>query len=707
MRGNILGVIFEMDDIKSFLRKNNIFFSRLGFCYDPPILNEKGKPLVFSEDFDKYLNYHRDMYNAGIKIHTCIVHSGWIGVDKYDYSVADRSFESIFSIADDIMFIPRVKLNVPIDWCKENPRDVCVYYGGPRTEEKIKELVGTLRQDYLGYDSKNGYYQAGEFDDPRPNVEGLISLQSLSSEKWLKDATRTLEKFIEHFESMEYADRIICYQVSFGPCGENMHWGRQSHRYGDYGIQNLRNFYKYGIEKYGAVDILKKVWGEQHVKDDTIDLPSPGERYDTDGSAIDFFRGNSIERISEDYDYFLSDVIANAINCFGGVVKKMTNKGTGFFYGYFMYMWNSAYGGHLALDKVLASDNVDFLAAPMAYYRRVAGEPSADMCPAQSVNLSKVWIEEVDCRTNLSRTKLDLLENMFANTFEESFYVFWRNICKNLQNGSGLWWMDLGGGWFNAPEIWAEIAKTNAFAERVNAKKGKSLSDVLIVVDEKCMYKMKESQELCFAFMLDIVCETHCSGVLADTYRLSDLKKIDISQYKLIIFAYDFNLSKEFLDELNIADDVTVMFCYAAGINADGKFNIDNIKKLTGFCVEETFKHSDFSFPMFKTKGGKDIEYSENDGKKYIMDLRPYITATELREIARKAGCRVYTDFDCILYGDSRFLGVFRKEKTKGRLNLFNKRKIENVLTGERFSENYVDLDFENDNRAIFYFEDV
>ena len=41
---------------KEYLRNNPVFWSRLGFCYDPPLKNEQGKPLVFTENFEKYIS---------------------------------------------------------------------------------------------------------------------------------------------------------------------------------------------------------------------------------------------------------------------------------------------------------------------------------------------------------------------------------------------------------------------------------------------------------------------------------------------------------------------------------------------------------------------------------------------------------------------------------------------------------------------------
>ena len=169
-------------DINS-LKNSPVFWSRLGFTYDPPVKNREGKPFAFSEDFSEQIKFHRDFLKAGVKIHTCILHLGWMGVNQFDYTLTDKVLEAIFSAGDDLLFIPRIKLNVPVDWCMENPEDVFVYYGGPTDIEGIRSLVGTDKHDYLGYESAEGYYMSGDSVEKRPNVGGLIARQSFSSRK--------------------------------------------------------------------------------------------------------------------------------------------------------------------------------------------------------------------------------------------------------------------------------------------------------------------------------------------------------------------------------------------------------------------------------------------------------------------------------------------------------------------------------------------
>lgn len=714
---------------KDFLQENPTFFSRLGFCYDPPLLDENGEPVVFSKNFQKTAKYHKDMLDAGVRLHTCIVHAGWVGykngVNQYDYSLTDKTLDSLAGIGEEAYILPRIKLNVPIDWCMENPEDVFVYYEGPRTVEGIQSLVGTLRQDYLGYESPKGYYQAQEYEDKRPNVNSLIARQSISSKKWLEDAGKALEDFIAHLKTKSYYDRIVGIHVCFGPSGESMHWGRDSNHYGDYGIRNLQNFYDFGLKKYNDRETLAEKWCQADVAPNCVEVPSPEVRYSSFDNIQTFFRGDKQDIICRDFDEFLSKSVTDAIDYFGGIVKRETHKKlVGVFYGYFVYMFNSSYGGHLDMDGVFNSKNVDFLAAPKPYYRMLSGEPSGDMTAAASVNLNKIWMEELDFRTNLIQ---DANEQGWAtSTFQQTFYVFWRNVCKNLSQGSGFWWMDLGGGWFDSPIIHKEISRTNDFLSKVGTK-GASVADVLIVVDEKSMYGMRLSNSIGRAFMEDFICETRCSGVLCDVYRLSDINKIDLSRYKLVIFAFTFDLSKQMLETLPFREDATFMFNYCAGVRGDGTVSLQNTEKLTGFQLEEYAMQEkaaarrsvvgtedyvmgcaskSYDFPTLSIAGTQDKTVRKNvAGRMHVMNVQPYLSAKTIAEIASQAGCHMYSQ-GRILYGNDRFLGVFAIDESDAKV-CFNKEKTGYAyFSGKRFKGKEVDLHLKKDEYEIFIFEE-
>ncbi len=243
------------------LRNHSVFWSKLGFCYDPPRLGKDGKPIVFFDNWEQVKKYHRDFYNAGIRLHTSILFTGWTGVNQYDYELTDKVLNTIFSCGENLLYIPRIKLNVPLEWERENPEELCVYYCGPREKEAIRALVGTPKHDLLGYQSPRGYYTAGGWQDDRPNVGGVIGNQSFSSQKWLRDAGEALRRLIRRIEDGPYGNRVPAYHIAYGASGESCLWGRCNvHDNADYGITNRKAFFDWGMKKYGSLEALRKAW---------------------------------------------------------------------------------------------------------------------------------------------------------------------------------------------------------------------------------------------------------------------------------------------------------------------------------------------------------------------------------------------------------------------------------------------------------------
>ena len=705
-------------NVIELLKNNSVFWSKLGFCYDPPRLDENGKPIVFFEDFERFAKYHKDFSQAGIKIHTSILFSGWVGVGKYDYELTDKVLNTLFKSNPDVYYIPRIKLNVPLDWGKENPEDVFVYYGGPENAEEIRQAVGTSKHDYLGYDSPIGYYTAGDWDDDRPNVGGVISNQSFSSQKWLKDAGEALSRIIRHLEEGPYSDKILAYHIAYGSSGETCLWGRCSRRFGDYGIANRKAFFDWGMAKYGSLDVLKKVWKQANLTRNNATPPSPQRRQPVNPSIRDFFRAD--EQICVDYDRFMSDVNVNAIEHFAKIIKQSTDKLVGCFYAYFLESDNAAYTGWLEIERVLNSPYVDFLAAPKSYYRNAPGEPGGEIGPAQSVNRKKIWMDELDIRTHLCVTGEKQCEDM-----AETRTYMWREFSKNMAHGSNFWWMDLGNGWFDSPEILREVGIIEKNAACIRRKPNESVAEILLVIDEEAMYHTVNSISFHWTLMRDMVRNTALCGMPTDLYRLNDLETLDLTQYKLIIFLNIFKLLPEQWQRINerIAPQTTLFWNYAPGV-LKPKFSLANIAATTGMKVKERQK-SDLAIKLITEPDSlltntkdmclneseyiKDIDYpvleiapdeslrvlaryedgaiavasGEHNNHKIVYSVLPFFQPEHINCIANFAGCHHYAPLNCTVYADKRFISVFPKvDMQDEKIELKNEVFLKSAITG-------------------------
>ncbi|MEE1223742.1 MAG: hypothetical protein UH081_00615 [Clostridia bacterium] len=681
--------------MKSFdyLRETPFFWSRLGFCYDPPRYDENHNQIIFSKNYSKYRRFHKDFENAGVKYHTTILHSGWVDDNTYDYRLTDETLDAVLGSNPDILYMPRVKLNAPVGWCKNHPDDIFVYEGFEDTPQRLSELCGSDKHDWFGFNS-NGYSVNGgdgSFKDDRKNIDGIIGLQSFSSPQWLSDACKALEKLIMHINNLKYANQIIGYHVAYGMCGETALWGgwrpRSEKKRGDFGVTNRKMFINFGLEKYGDEKTLLSKWGFGSI--DEITVPSLTVRDTKKNSLRELFYDSNKNLICLDYNEFVSSSNAYACEMLCKTVKDATNgnAAAGIFYGY-MYMPQAAYSGHLDIEKVITSPYIDFLASPKAYFRTLAGDPGGEQCPSYSINKKAVWLDEIDNWTHLD-TRPERAKNFF-----ETRTLILREGVKNLACNQGFWWMDLGEGWYDMPEIMELISDLSEVQKQINKKEHKSISEILLVVDESSLKAMSASYGLTGGLMYNLQSELKLCGAPVDTLRMCDLYDCDLSQYKMIVFANAFNVDEKLRELLkNNAHGKTYVWHYAAGI-LNPEFSYDNVKEITGFSVKEfehTFKNEEFGykikqynffpvpeleldFPLIEiTDCSEDDIVSrypngkilcaqmKKDNGKSILCTFPSLTASDFRALAVDAGCTMLAPINCTVYADNRIIGIFPK----------------------------------------------
>ena len=693
------------------IKDNSAFWSRLGWAYNPPRLDENGKTVMLVQDDSPERRFHRDFKNAGVKIHSTILFSGWVAPGKYDYSATDETLEKLFGGAGaDILYIPRIKLDPPPAWCAENPEDTTVYYPGGLSKEEIAELACTPAHDWSGMEWPKGYNAYGnprDRVDDRPNVRGLIGLQSFSSEKWLRDAGEALRRLIRRIEGGKYAKNVIAYHIAYGQTGETAFWRaweKNDYRFGDYGINNLRAFYDWGIKKYGSRDALAKAWKQPDISRENVKLPTPMRRELHWKSHADFFRASEEDKICIDYEKFCGETNVRAIDYFSKIVKEESGKAAGAFYGYYLYVPRAAYNGHVEFDALLKSPNVDFLASPKGYRNVAPGESGMEQTPPMSINLDKIFIDELDVRTHLSLWP-------DAKNMEGTRTMLWREFAKCMQSRSGFWWMDLHGGWFDSPEIMREIEKIEAAAKQIRAKPPKRTAEVLIVSDNESFLYSKPSWQLHRDLVVDTISRIRMAGAPADHYRLADLGRIDLSGYKAAVFINCVRITDERWAEISprLRPDATLVWHHAPAVWGE-KYDPARGEKITGFKLAErktrkveTVEFADGSgkklskdfsapsshnplekpYPTFSAdpSNGAEVLAKYSDGSAAFAKLRrggrdsyfvslPVLDSGSYRRIFDAAGIASPAPAGCAVYADSRLCGIFPKDAVKFKLPL-------------------------------------
>ena len=663
------------------LTTNSVFFTKLGFTYDPPRFDSNGELIRFY-DTEKMLHYHREMFAHGVKLHSSIMFSGWIGDGKFDYTETDRVLAAFASLGDGVRYLPRVKFNAPLDWGKNHPEELCVYSDGPRDREGIRELAGGLRQDILGYDG-GGYYAIG-FRDDRPNRNGVIANQSFSSEVWRRDAIDALTRLIRHVQDSPWHDMIIGWHIAYGNCGETALWGsfnQVMNHTGDFGISHRMAFFDWGMQRYGDLKTLREAWQLPELTRENVMPPPPSLRQGDTRNATEFFRTSADTQICIDYDRFLCEKDAESLAMLCHAAKDADSKPVGGFYGYYMTLHRAAYAGHCAYDTALSSPGIDFLCAPAGYYRRGVGEPGGEQVCAQSICRHKLFLDELDLRTHLSQ------EESRAANWAGTRYLFWREFAKSMMYHSNFWWMDLGGGWFDSPQIVDEIGRLEALALQLRAQKTrKYVADVLVLSSDEAYFYHRPCATLQHDLMNEALAELQLCSVTIDHYRVADLHDLPLKNYKLVVVLNDFavNSNTAALLEQGLSDGVPVLWLYASGALSGmtpSGLKLKPYDPPEQFTIkfaqlpERTFRRDEHCYPMF----GIDVPSSANanilatysDGTPAVVECKnahhrsviyaatPLLGKTEFREIIRRARIKPKCEGFAACYGDDRFLGIF------------------------------------------------
>jgi hypothetical protein len=686
------------------------FWSRLGFFPDPPGFSSEKVDLNESE---RFLKFHSQMYKSGIKWHTSILPSGWIGDNLYDYNETDDILDLLFSACPDICYIPRIKLNAPLGWQQKYPEELCVYYGGPENASEIIKLIGSDKHDILGFDSPSGQYGG---KDNRPNVGGLISNQSFASRKWLEAAEDTLRRLIRHIKQGKYAKKIIGYHIGYGVSAECMMWGAWDGKFADYGPAARTRFYEWGLNKYGSEPRMSEVWMQEISGPEFLSLPTPEMRQGKNDSLQKLFRADKEQKIVMDYETFLSEINAEALLNLCRAVKEESGAQTltGGFYGYTAGLSQAAEAGHVTLQKVLDSEYIDFIAAPNSYLCRAAGQPGAALTPEKSVALNgKVWINECDIRTHLAAPDAGFGR---TSNIRETQSVMWRDFARSLSAGANCWWMDLFGGWFDDPEILKTVEQIRQVQYLNSPQRSETCAEVALVLDERCFLHCARKDSWFGKFVLDIIVRVRSLGLPVDIIRYEDIINKKAPAYKLLILPHSFCITppERFIlhEYLN---GKTIIWGYASGLLAP-ELDLNNIFLNTGFKVCDSANKDKLGI-QYSLPGGEQFRETlewklpvlnvlkehettawghYNNGSWAVVNKKYHgfnsfysaispLPSVVLREIARTAGCNIYIDADCVVEVTCNIITIHTGKKLQKMLYLPQVTSLKDIIDGQEW----------------------
>ncbi len=478
----------------------------------------------------------------------------WTAPGQFDYSEFDRRVLMVVQANPRAYFFPRLYLHAPAWWSAEHPDDVVLQDPGDGRPVPFVHAGGK----------------------PAP---------SWASEDWRRDTVEALRRFVEHVAAAPYADRVIGYHLASGTTEEWMMWGGNENEWVDYSPANTRAFRRWLQAQYGSDERLQSAWADPAVTLATAAIPTKVQRQ---ASQLGWLRDPAREQAAIDYYRYNSELVAETIGYFAKAVKDLTQreKIVGVFYGYLLQLCGEQRqqnAGHLALERVLASPDVDFLSSPTSYaYRQLGGQGTCHaMSLLGSVQLhGKLWFDENDVRTSLSGGQIGewgRAADVAGDLLQQDKELAW---C--LVHGTAQWWFDVGGNRYNDPVLMGRIGELATKAGEALQCDRTPADEIAYVVDERSLCYLRVADPLGYWLLLGQLPALHRLGAPVGHYLVSDLAKL--GDRKLFFFPTSFaptDADRRAIDGLK-RDGHVLVFLGAPGLYRDGQLDERGMLDLTG-----------------------------------------------------------------------------------------------------------------------------
>ncbi len=540
----------------------------------------------------------------------------WRWFNKYDFESLDKQYDDVLKVNSDAQFICMIDLNTPV---------------------------------WLGHQlALRG--QSAESDSFT-----MLSC-ACANPAWRKATSGYLDAVVKHMEA-RYGDRIKAYLLA---CGQTDEW--MDYSQGNAGRTKTRAW---------------RMWLKEHGKPD---VPVPDfERIDH-ASFDNLIRDPAVEQDVVDYAHFTGDLVADTALAFAKQTRKLVprQRQIGMFFGYILELTRSrlVWAGHWEYERLYASPDIDFFISPGPYADRPMGGGSGFMVPNGTRVLNgKGFLHEIDHRTPTYNVKLDDFVSIgwmhpWKNQAETTAGLK-REFSLAIVNNTSLWCFDMWGGVFKTRETMQVIAQSKKIWDHFAAETFKTRAEVALIVDPQSARYLNDRNPIVSHIYQGTRNKLNRLGAPFEVYSFSDLTKVDLRQYKMLVFPGLFQVTPEkmkILEKYAFRNDRTAFFIYAPGICNDKNLDPARVKKLTGTA--------------FKTAGVRRVR---RDGwiSVYVSGYQA-VTPAVLRQAAVEAGVTIYCQDEVPVYANQRLVAIHMARGGEKTITLpVNVGQVKELYTGK------------------------
>jgi len=612
-------------------------------------------------------------------------------------------------------------------------------YGDIWTKEGfVPDLVDSMMLDTLAGNPEAQLIIALDFNVPdwwkEENPGELAALEntsvtktgaSFASQKWKEESGRIMLEAIDHMMSQPYANNIIGFKVTGGYTLE-WNWWASSGVYddvADFSQCGIDAFRSWLTKKYGTDEALQEAWGNREVTLETVMPPSKENREDKYWDTV-----ASIQDMPDfmDYELYMAEVKADTIEYFSKLIKDHTDDRliVGTYGGYFFsgggYEFSSA-TSNVYFQKMLQSENIDFIKSPWMYGMREVGATAQFMGPMDSLDLyGKLWIIEEDSRLN----RKEMAEGQdgraavgWTRNYQQSVEQIKRNFSYILSKGMGVSFYNLMWDFFDDDQYYGAIGQMYEEMTLSMGLTNESVADIAVIVDGESQMLIPWEPDylnhtLYNSIYTEQLVELGFCGAPYDVYLLDDLKDGLVPEHKIYFFLATTNMTEEeraavrklqkngniliwqFTDgiangektELALMEEIigmdlsvvstkrkqiatSIVFDNAhwltQGMNEGQPYGVESydtmspVIAVTDSSAKALAYHSTTSTSDGTPAGQVSLAVKELDGWTSVYSAVPNMPQIMFRNILKKAGCHTYTESGSdVVYANNHYVAL-------------------------------------------------
>lgn len=608
----------------------------------------------------------------------------WLAEDTWDYSQFDQRAGMVLAAKPEALLLPRVNLGTPRWWLAAHPEAL------ERFDDGSTQPTGD-----------------------NPTLPKDRTFPSLASPVWRDAIGSALRRLIRRTQETPFGRHVIGWCLSGGHTEEWYHWACNAPRLAGYSDATASAFREWLRRKYRRASALQKAWGRADVDFGTAEVPAREARLDP-GDGV--FRDPTRQMNVIDFYLFWNELVPDTLDHFARIAREATGgrQVVGAYYGYLYEFAGDPEFGHNAATRLCRSPHLDFMAVTASYFRRDAGTGSDyQRSPAHSLTLhGKLWYHDNDVVSYRAkelmiqrgfRDDADWTRNLsvqlkslgYTDTPERSRWMYRRGLGFALAHGMFQAWFDLHDGYFDAPDLMAEIESLNRLAAGALGWDRSSIAEILVVADEtSCAYAGPRSALLREA-LLEPQDQLTRVGAPCDHVLLDDLERVDARRYKLVLFLNCHHLTddqRRLIQRRFQRDGRHLVWFGAPGLFEGNRRSLDTMTALTGLrfrasrpgrlpvVVEEP---NAAPVPLPPGLDAANMVRQAHPQWTTYHAPTPTLSAAVFRELAQAAHVHQFSQRDDVLYANRSLLCVHAQGAGERTIVFPDDRRVLDLLSGQ------------------------